>query len=218
MNKKAPRKQPVATRRKLLDATTSLVLQRGFHATTVDEICAAADVTKGSFFHHFENKEDIARAAVRAWGEMGQSLYAEAWKTPGDPLAEIHRLLEIMDAITRQFDPCVCFVGMLAQETARTNPTLRAACADELATWAEMLRSRLAQARHDRPPAVDFDPAAVGWFLCSLWQGSMLTAKTRQNPDLIRTNLKLARAYVDSLFATAPNKIAQPSTPPAAKN
>ena len=73
------RKQPEA-RRKLIEATTSLMLRQGFNATTLDEICAEAGVTKGSFFYHFENKDDIGQAVVKAWGESGQSLYAEAWK------------------------------------------------------------------------------------------------------------------------------------------
>jgi hypothetical protein len=41
----------------------------------------------------------------------------------------------------------------------------------------------------------------IGAFALNIWQGSMLVAKTRQSPEVIRANLKLARAYVDSLFA-----------------
>ena len=201
MNDKEPRKQPEATRRKLIEATLTLMLKRGFNATTVDEICAEAGVTKGAFFHHFRDKEDIALAALKAWAEMGLSMYAEAFKQPGEPLEEIHRIFEIMEDVTRKFDPCVCMVGMMTQEMSGENPAFRKACVRELESLTEMFRSRLQAAKEQLKPAVEFDPDQVAWGLTGLWQGSMLVAKSRQSQEMIRNNLKLARNYVDSLFA-----------------
>ncbi len=186
----------------MIEATTSLILRQGFNATTLDEICAEAGVAKGSLFYHFENKEDIGQAVVKAWGEFGQSLYGEAWKTPGEPLEEIHRLFDVMEGITRRPEPCVCLVGMLTQEMSGEHPSFRAACARELDTWTEMFRSRLEAAKQQLKPTADFDPAEIAWFINCIWQGSMLVGKTRQSQEMIRNNLKLARAYVDSLFAS----------------
>jgi TetR/AcrR family transcriptional repressor of nem operon len=194
-------KQPETTRRKLIEATTALMLRQGFNATTVDEICAGAGLTKGSFFHHFKSKDDIGQAAVKAWGEFGQALYGEAWKKPGQPLEEIHRLFDILDGITRRPEPCVCLVGMLTQELSGGHPGFRAACERELDVWTEMFRSRLEAAKEQLNPPIDFDPAEVAWFLNSLWQGSALVGKAQQSTEMIRVNLKLARAYVNSLFA-----------------
>ena len=202
------KKQPEA-RRKLIEATTSLMLRQGFNATTLDEICAEAGVAKGSFFYHFENKDDIGQAVVKSWGEFGQSLYGEAWKKPGEPLEEIHRLFDILDRITRRPVPCVCLVGMLTQELSGEHSGFRGACARELDIWTEMFRSRLDAAKQQLKPAADFDSADVAWFLNSLWQGSMLVGKVRQSPEMIRTNLKLARAYVDSLFASPQRPVLQ---------
>jgi TetR/AcrR family transcriptional regulator, transcriptional repressor for nem operon len=209
MKQKESRKQPVATRRKLIEATTALMLRQGFNATSVDEICAEAGLTKGSFFHHFENKDDIGQAVVKTWGEFGQSVYGEAWNQPGEPLEEIHRLFDIMDGITRRPEPCVCLVGMLTQEMSGGHSGFRAACARELDTWTEMFRSRLAAAKQRLQPAVDFDPAEVAWFLNSLWQGSALVGKARQSTEMIRANLRLARAYVDCLFANPHTPVSQ---------
>ncbi len=193
-------RQPELRRQKLIEATISLILKRGYNATTIDDICAEAKITKGSFFHHFKNKEEIGQAAVKAWGEFGQSLYAEAWKQQGEPLEEIHRLFNIMEGITRRPEPCVCMVGMMAQEMSIESPEFREACALELEVWTEMFRSRLQSAQKQLKPAVKFDPDQVAWFLNSVWQGSILIGKARQSAQMIRSNIKLARAYVDSLF------------------
>jgi TetR/AcrR family transcriptional repressor of nem operon len=194
------KKQPEA-RRKLIEATTSLILKQGFNATTLDEICAKAGVAKGSFFYHFENKDDIGQAVAKAWGEFGQAMYAKAWKKPGEPLEEIHRLFDVIDSITRRPEPCVCLVGMLTQELSGEHSRFREACAHELGIWTEMFSARLQAAKEKLKPDLDFDPAEVAWFLNSIWQGSMLVGKACQSPEMIRTNLKLARNYVDSLFA-----------------
>src|SRR3546814_14229633 len=55
---------------RLLDVALRVIREKGYHATTVDELCAAAGVTKGAFFHHFKSKEDVAVQAARHWSEV----------------------------------------------------------------------------------------------------------------------------------------------------
>ena len=63
----APRAPRGSARDKLIAAAHQEVRRQGYAATTVDQICAAAGVTKGAFFHHFESKEALAVAAAEAW-------------------------------------------------------------------------------------------------------------------------------------------------------
>lgn len=159
-------------------------------------------MTKGGFFHHFENKEALAVTAVEWWGRMGTAQYAEAWKDESlDPLAQLHCMLDIMAGFTRRpGEHCVCMVGMMSQELAATSPALRAACEKELTLWTTHVAKMLSTAKKKHKPKTKFDPVQVAWFLNSLWQGSMLVGKTCRSQEMIRHNLKLARAYVDSLF------------------
>ncbi|MCF7786570.1 MAG: TetR/AcrR family transcriptional regulator [Prosthecobacter sp.] len=209
MSKKATsskrERDPAATRQRLIDATVRLMLQQGFSGTSVDQICKEAGMTKGGFFHHFENKEALGTAAVEWWGQMGTALYAEAWKdTALDPLDQLRRMFDIMIGFTRRPDEaaCVCMVGMMSQEMSATNPAFQAACEKELNLWTTNVARMLTAAKKLHKPETKFDPVQVAWFLNSLWQGSMLVGKTCRSQELIRHNIKLARAYVEGLFQT----------------
>lgn len=208
MSKPSPAKatrNPAETRERLVGATVQLMLKQGFAATTVDQICAEAGLTKGSFFHHFENKEALGKAAVEWWGVFGTALYAEAWKNPElDPLKQLHAMFDIMSGFTlREDQVCTCMVGMMSQELAQTHPAMREECTRQLDLWTSNVAKMLTAAKKKHKPRAKFDPVQIAWFLNSLWQGSMLIAKTRQTPEMIRHNLKLARDYVDGLFAIA---------------
>src|SRR5688500_13070833 len=67
-----------STRTRLLLATIDLGRANGYAATRVEDVCSAAGVTEGSFFHHFESKEELAVAAAAEWNERAAHLFATA--------------------------------------------------------------------------------------------------------------------------------------------
>lgn len=204
MNKKAKvaARNPAGTRGKLVGATVRLILKQGFPATTVDQICTEAGVTKGSFFHHFATKDAIGLAAAEGWMEYVASVYAGAVSDgTADPLDQLHKFFDILDGFTR--DPgrlCACVVGMLSQEMALVHPQFQAAAARHFTSWTQNLNRLLVAAKEKHPPVVDFDPERVAWFVNSLWQGSIVVAKATQSASMFRTNLRMAREWIDGLF------------------
>jgi TetR/AcrR family transcriptional regulator, transcriptional repressor for nem operon len=199
------------TRRQLVGATTRLMMRQGFSATTVDQICAEAGLSKGSFFHHFETKEAIGLEAMAAFAQAGMDIYATASHEPaGDPLEELHRLFDIMAGLVREHgEQLMCMVGMLSQELAATNDHVREAGEGHMNAWVAMVARMLTRAKEAHRPEVDFDAESVSWMLYSIWQGSMLIGKTRKNTEMILDNLRHGRNYVDLLF----NRPAQGTRP-----
>jgi len=183
-----------------------MMLRQGYATTTVDAICAAAGLTKGSFFHHFASKEAICRAAIDGWGVMGQRLYAAAWADPAaDPLDQLDALFAIMKSFTTTRDePCLCMVGMMAQELALQNPAIAAQCTGHLGEWTAMVVRLLTEARARHESIGSWNAEEIGWLLNSIWQGSMLIAKTRHTPEMLVRNIDLAQAYVQGLFMPRP--------------
>ena len=83
------------TRTKLLDAALLVIRTKGYAGTSVDDLCHAAGVTKGAFFHHFKSKEEMAVAAAAHFGAMAEGLFSQAaYRTLADPL---ERLLAYVD-------------------------------------------------------------------------------------------------------------------------
>ena len=114
-------------REKLIASATELIRRNGYVATTVDEICAAAGVTKGAFFHHFASKEVLAETCLDLWRQQFAELLAGApFQSVADP---VERLVAAMDFFIRLFsNPQAvksCLAGTVAQETSESNPVLR---------------------------------------------------------------------------------------------
>src|SRR5215467_8722938 len=75
---------------KILEAALAVIRTKGYAATTVDDLCAAAGVTKGAFFHHFKSKEELAVAAAEFWSQMTGNLFAQApYHRHADPLDRV---------------------------------------------------------------------------------------------------------------------------------
>lgn len=115
MNLPLPRR---ASRKALLDATIRVVRVKGLTATRIDGVCVEAGVTKGSFFHHFESKEELALAAAAHWHATTLETFAAgAYHAPSDPLDRLLDYLEFRKALlTGDVADFTCFAGTIIQE------------------------------------------------------------------------------------------------------
>jgi len=124
------------TKRKLVDAGVNLMRSRGFNATTVDDVCAAAGVTKGGFFHYFKSKNNLAAAAVTRFHELKAKQFAEApFRNLADPLERVFGRLDFAKESSGGNKGLTkgCLIGMFAQELSFINPELRGLCEDRFA-------------------------------------------------------------------------------------
>src|SRR5687768_7499332 len=95
-------KSQTDTKQKLLNSAMRLMTSKGFKATTVDEICADAGLTKGSFFHYFDGKEDLAKATVKHFHEFQQCMFDGAeFRSVADPLERVYGRLEFIACFAR---------------------------------------------------------------------------------------------------------------------
>jgi TetR/AcrR family transcriptional regulator, transcriptional repressor for nem operon len=193
---------------KLLDAALTVIRAKGYAATTVDDICHQAGVTKGSFFHHFTSKDELAVAAAEHWSTMTEGLFAAApYRALPDPLDRVLGYVDFRATILRgELHQYTCLFGTLVQETYATHPGIRVVCERGLSVHIAALVRDIAAAKRLYAANADFTPESVGYFIQSVLQGSFIFAKARQDPAVARGNLAHLKRYLQSLF-DAPNKV-----------
>jgi TetR/AcrR family transcriptional repressor of nem operon len=190
------------TKAGLLEAAQTLLLRQGFAATTVDQICAAAGLTKGSFFHYFKSKDALGEAVVEYFYAQQREQFARAgFLRLTDPLARLHGLLDFTaQSVTGDEKTQSCLLGNLSQELSHTHPRIRRKCEACFAGLSGAVAETLRQAKKQYRPKVDFDPESVATLFLSLFQGSRILAKARQDARPIVEGLGHFRAYVEQLF------------------
>jgi TetR/AcrR family transcriptional repressor of nem operon len=192
------------SRTRLLEAGSTVIRAKGYTATTVDDICAAAGVTKGSFFHHFKSKEDLVLGAVAHWNQWTEAAFAAAdYRRREDPLQRVLGYVDLRMAILdRTIPEFTCLLGTLVQETYATHPQVREACDRGMSAHIAGLTRDLEAAKRLHAPTADWSAESVGYFVQAVLQGSFVFAKAKQDAEVARQNLSHLRRYLLSLFAT----------------
>jgi TetR/AcrR family transcriptional regulator, transcriptional repressor for nem operon len=187
---------------KLLDAALHVIRAKGYAATTVDDICTTAGVTKGSFFHHFKSKDELALAAIEHFSSMADGLFATApYHEAKDPL---DRLLGYVDfrasILVGELPEFTCLLGTLVQEIYDTHPAIRSACDRGMSLHIDELTRDVKLAKQLYAPDALWSVDSVGYFIQSVLQGSFIFAKAKQSPEVARESLAHLRRYLDVLF------------------
>jgi TetR/AcrR family transcriptional repressor of nem operon len=191
-----------ASKTRLLNAALHLIRSKGYASTAVDDICHEAGVTKGSFFHHFKSKDDLALAAVAHWRTMTEGFFASAtYHQAPDPLDRLLGYLDFRAAIlTGELADYTCLLGTLVQETYATHPEIRAACEQALSAHIAELTRDVEAARQLYAANASWSAQSVGNFIQAVLQGSFIFAKAEQSPEVIRENLEHLRRSLRALF------------------
>lgn len=182
------------------------MLEKSFTATTVDDICDAAGLTKGSFFHYFENKDGLGKAVLEHTMERRRQMAKAApYGKLADPLDRVYGCLDFLAQLSRKmFEnpdlPAGCLIGNLAQELSNTHPDIRAQCAECLAEVAKDLEVDLVAAKEKHAPKSSIDPHGLAEHFVAITEGSFVLAKAQKNPVTVAENLKHFKRYLQFLF------------------
>ena len=190
------------TRTKLLDATLAVMRQKGFAATSVDDVCRAAGVTKGSFFHHFDTKEALAVAAAGHFAKMADGVFVGApYRKLADPLDRligyVDFRIKILRGPTFQFS---CLLGTFVQELYETHPAIRDACQTHMGDHVAMLERDVAEAKAKYAPKAEWTPASLAFHMQTVLQGSLIFAKATGGPTVAAESLRHLKRYLSILF------------------
>ncbi len=195
------RQENSATREKLLETAQHLMLAKGYTATSVEEICEAANLTKGSFFHYFASKEDLGKAVLdRYVNGVFKAVHNEPFLKKSDPLQRLYGYIDFMIALSK--DPARrsgCLLGNFAQVLTDTHPEIRKQCAIHFSLWADMLKQELDAAKA-MYKVKGLDTGTLADHFIALFEGSLMLAKTKQDLDVVANNLGHFKNYLKTIF------------------
>jgi len=189
---------------RLLDAAVQVIRAQGLSATSVDDLCAAAGVTKGAFFHHFASKQALAVAAAEHWSLTTGALFAVAdYHAIGNPLDRILGYLDLRaELIAGSPAEYTCLVGTMTQEAFATDPELRDACAASIFGHARTLEPDFDAALKAAGNPAGVDAAGLARHTQAVLQGAFVLSKAADDPALVTESIDHLRRYLELLLGT----------------
>jgi TetR/AcrR family transcriptional regulator, transcriptional repressor for nem operon len=185
---------------KLLDAALRVIRTKGYSATTIDDVCATAGLTKGSFFHHFKSKDELALAATAHFAAMADGIFASApYRTLSDPRERVIGYVKFRKAIlTGELPEFTCLLGTLVQEAYETHPAIREACDKYISAHAALVEADIAAAKRIYAPKAKWSAASLALFTQAALQGAFILAKAKHGPQVAVECLDHLQRYLET--------------------
>lgn len=186
------------TKQRLLDAGIELLLQRGYNDLGIEALLQATGIPRGSFYHHFHDKEAFALASVDAYmGKVHEALDACLSDTDRSPLERVRSFFERTREAYAEQGYMGCLLGGLGQELSGVNETFRRKVAECLDAIASRLATCLELARREGQLPRNADTTQLSKLLVDCWEGAALRTRLQRDPAPLT-------AMLDFYFASAP--------------
>jgi AcrR family transcriptional regulator len=201
MLKKAP-----DTRERILDVSEDAVLQKGFGATSIEEIIAAVGITKSGFFYHFRDKSDLAKALVQRYvdreNELLDDLFGRADALNEDPLhgflVGLKMLAEMMADLPNGHPGCI--VATVCYQEQLFNRDVVELNAQAMLAWRKRFRQRFDLIATKYPPRVAVDLDDLADMATGLVDGGIIISRVLKDKNVLPRQVMLYRAFVRSIF------------------
>jgi TetR/AcrR family transcriptional repressor of nem operon len=185
------------TRQRIVDATVSLVFAKGVEGTTLDDVRAAAGVSKSQLYHYFADKDALVREvistqATRVLAEQGTAL------TQLDSLSALRRWCDRILVLNRGAANGGCPLGSLASELANKSEQARALLVAGFNSWEDLLAAGFAKMQENGELETSADPRGLAIGVLSAVQGGLLLAKTSRSEEPLKVALDMAINHVNS--------------------
>ncbi len=179
------------------------MLRRGYWGTSVDDVCRAVGVSKGAFFHYFEDKEELALAALDQFVlKMVQRVReAVAGMDPADAYGRICAYCDLVaDAADVQRSQQGCLIAAFVMETHSDDGAFARRCAAHFGGWVDLLRQEFATALAlTRPPKQNMAAELAQYCVCVI-EGALILARGRGDPLVVVSAMDHFKRYVAAVL------------------
>ncbi len=188
-------------KQKVIDAAQQLMTSRGYSATTVDEIVKLAGVAKGSFYHAFQSKEELAIAALEDYEEKGWALVSNGpYVEIDDPVERALAFVQFIEDKSADLWAHGCLLGSVSIEVAHSYPEVIQRIDELFDEFEDNLAAILTPALEARG-ITDITGKALSIHFLAVIEGSIITAKSHLNPSYLQQGIAHFKHYLELLLA-----------------
>jgi TetR/AcrR family transcriptional repressor of nem operon len=180
-----------STKQHLIEAGLRMLLERGYNGLGIEALLTATGVPKGSFYHHFRDKEDFALQVVDAYmAQVHAGLDACLQDRARPPLARVRLFFELTQQAYREQGYMGCLLGGLGQELSGVSEAFRRKIEACFSAIAERLAACLNEARQRRELPEGCDARQLADLLVDCWEGAALRSRLRRDPASLTVMLE----------------------------
>ncbi|MCG6939372.1 MAG: TetR/AcrR family transcriptional regulator [Gammaproteobacteria bacterium] len=195
-----------STKDKILEIAQSIMLQKGFSGTSIDEIIAASDITKGGFFYHFDSKNDLAKHLMLKYQHdddiFFQGLFNRADELSEDPLQQMLIFLKLLaEAMANLPDVHPgCLIATFTSANQQLNEEVKKLTADCTLDWRQLFSKRLQAASEKTPLKIEKPVPELADMLSSVIEGGIILSRTLNDQQILPQQILQYRDYLRLLY------------------
>lgn len=190
------------TRDQILNFAEASVLEKGFGATSIEELISAVGITKSGFFYHFKDKSALAKAMLQRYLDEEEVLFDDIFKRAEelneDPLhgylVGLKMLAELLDDLPQTHPGCL--IASFCYQEQLFNREIRDMTREGVLSWRKRFRGHLEKIAERYPPQIDIDMDALADMISSLVDGGITLSKTVKDKDVLPKQIILYRDFV----------------------
>jgi TetR/AcrR family transcriptional regulator, transcriptional repressor for nem operon len=195
------------TRDRILEVAHDAIVDKGFDATTVEEIAAAVGISRAGYFYHFPDKNALARALIERQiveeGAMLAEIMARAAELSDDPLQQILIIMRLMAEryVEVPGGYAGCILAAATYQDRFFDAEVKAANRRASLAWRARFQGHFERIAALHPPREPVDAADMADMLNAMIEGGMILARGMRDPQVLVRQVLLARQMVKALYS-----------------
>jgi TetR/AcrR family transcriptional regulator, transcriptional repressor for nem operon len=195
-----------SARDRIMDLAEAAVLQKGFGATSIDELVAGAGITKSGFFYHFKDKGDLAKALLERYLERDhailEDIFNRARELHDDPLHSFLIALKLFAEMLEDLPESHpgCLAAAFCYQDQLFSREIRDLNAEGILAWRRRLLGYLEEIAALYPPRFEIDLITAADMLATLVEGGIILSRVLKEQDVLAQQMLLYRSFIQSAF------------------
>ena len=195
-----------SARERILELAETAVLEKGFAATSIDELIAAAGITKSGFFYHFKDKGELAVALMERYIAYNDGILADIFRRADelneDPLHGFLVAMKLFAEMTADLPSTHpgCLVASFCYQDRLFSQEVRDLTTKGVSIWRQLFLDRLTRIAERYPPKIPVDLVALADMANALVDGGIIQSRVMRDKEILPQQIMLYRDFVRAVF------------------